>query len=71
MKEKLYEEAIPFWPTHLLNLKPNEKVTKEIIRFRTIGDLTITGAVESKASTLITLLRGCCSAGNRTRKPRR
>ena len=38
--------------THLLNLKPNEKVTKEIIRFRTIGDLTITGAVESKASTL-------------------
>ena len=35
-----------------LNLKPNEKVTKEVIRFRTIGDLTITGAVESKASTL-------------------
>ena len=35
-----------------LNLKPNEKVTKEVIRFRTIGDLTITGAIESKASTL-------------------
>ncbi|MDB2408170.1 sulfate adenylyltransferase subunit CysD [Crocinitomicaceae bacterium] len=35
-----------------LNLKPNEKVTKEVIRFRTIGDLTITGAVESEASTL-------------------
>ena len=35
-----------------LNLKPNEKVTKEIIRFRTIGDLTITGAVKSKANTL-------------------
>ena len=33
-------------------LKPNEKVTKEIVRFRTIGDLTITGAVESEASTL-------------------
>ena len=35
-----------------MTLKPNEKVTKEIIRFRTIGDLTITGAVESEASTL-------------------
>ena len=35
-----------------LNLKPNEEVTKEVIRFRTIGDLTITGAVESEASTL-------------------
>ena len=35
-----------------ITLKPNEKVTKEIIRFRTIGDLTITGAVESEASTL-------------------
>ena len=35
-----------------ITLKPNEKITKEIIRFRTIGDLTITGAVESQASTL-------------------
>jgi sulfate adenylyltransferase subunit 2 len=35
-----------------IRLKPNEKVTKEIVRFRTIGDLTITGAVESEASTL-------------------
>jgi sulfate adenylyltransferase subunit 2 len=35
-----------------ITLKPNEKVTKEIVRFRTIGDLTITGAVKSEASTL-------------------
>ena len=35
-----------------ITLKPNEKVTKAIVRFRTIGDLTITGAVESQASTL-------------------
>ena len=35
-----------------ITLKPNEKVTKEIIRFRTIGDLTITGAVKSEASSL-------------------
>ena len=35
-----------------LQLKPDEKVTKEIIRFRTIGDLTITGAIESTASSI-------------------
>ena len=35
-----------------ITLKPNEKVTTEVVRFRTIGDLTITGAVESKARTL-------------------
>jgi sulfate adenylyltransferase subunit 2 len=35
-----------------ISLKPNEQVTKERIRFRTIGDLTITGAVESNANSL-------------------
>ena len=36
-----------------ITLKPKEKVTKEIVRFRTIGDLTITGELtESEASTL-------------------
>jgi sulfate adenylyltransferase subunit 2 len=35
-----------------LNLRPEEKPEMLQIRFRTIGDLTITGAVESKASTL-------------------
>ena len=35
-----------------LTLKHNEKITKEIVRFRTIGDLTITGAVESTANSL-------------------
>jgi sulfate adenylyltransferase subunit 2 len=35
-----------------ITLKPDEQVTKERIRFRTIGDLTITGAVESNASSL-------------------
>lgn len=35
-----------------LNLKPDEKPEMARIRFRTIGDLTITGAVESDADTL-------------------
>lgn len=36
----------------LLNLRPGEHVEKMLIRFRTLGDLTITGAIESTAATL-------------------
>ncbi len=32
--------------------KPDEKVEERIVRFRTIGDISCTGAVESKASSL-------------------
>ena len=35
-----------------LNLRPDEKVEKLQVRFRTLGDLTITGAVESDADSL-------------------
>jgi len=35
-----------------LQMKETEKPEKRIVRFRTIGDMTCTGAVESKASTL-------------------
>ena len=45
-----------------LTLKPNEKITKEIVRFRTIGDLTITGAVESTANSLDDIISEVSSA---------
>lgn len=35
-----------------IKLKPEEKVIKKVVRFRTIGDMTCTGAVESRASSL-------------------
>jgi sulfate adenylyltransferase subunit 2 len=35
-----------------LKLKPNETPVKKIVRFRTCGDMPITGAVESDATTL-------------------
>lgn len=38
--------------SEFLNLKPDEKVETLQVRFRTIGDLTITGAIESDADTL-------------------
>lgn len=38
--------------TPFLTLRENEKAEKKIVRFRTIGDATCTGAVESHAKTL-------------------
>jgi sulfate adenylyltransferase subunit 2 len=35
-----------------VELLPTERIRKEIVRFRTIGDMTCTGAVRSDASTL-------------------
>ncbi|MBX2841062.1 MAG: sulfate adenylyltransferase subunit CysD [Flammeovirgaceae bacterium] len=38
--------------SEFLNLKPTEKIVEKQIRFRTIGDMTCTGAVESDATTM-------------------
>jgi len=35
-----------------MELLPDEKVKKLQVRFRTIGDMTCTGAIESNASTV-------------------
>lgn len=45
-----------------LNLKPDEKPEEMTIRFRTIGDLTITGAVESDADTLDLIINEVATA---------
>jgi sulfate adenylyltransferase subunit 2 len=41
---------IPF--SEHINMKPEEEVVSKKIRFRTLGDITITGGVESDADTL-------------------
>lgn len=38
--------------SEFLNLEPNEEVHVKRIRFRTLGDITITGGIESEADTL-------------------
>jgi sulfate adenylyltransferase subunit 2 len=38
--------------TDFINVQPTETVERKMVRFRTIGDATCTGAVESTASTL-------------------
>lgn len=40
-----------------LNLKPTEQPFEKVVRFRTIGDMTCTGAVESTASTLEAIIQ--------------
>ncbi len=42
--------------TPFLTLRENEKAEKKIVRFRTIGDATCTGAVESHAKTLLEII---------------
>ncbi|HAQ72206.1 MAG TPA: sulfate adenylyltransferase subunit CysD [Flavobacteriales bacterium] len=39
-----------------MNKRPQEKVEKRIVRFRTIGDMTCTGAVESPADNLTKII---------------
>jgi sulfate adenylyltransferase subunit 2 len=38
--------------SEFITVRPTEKVEKRVVRFRTIGDMTCTGAVLSPASTL-------------------
>ena len=38
--------------SEFLQLKPGEEVMRKTVRFRTLGDITITGGIESNATTL-------------------
>ena len=45
-------DGVIYAATETMKLKPNEVVERKTIRFRTVGDYTCTGAVESTAATL-------------------
>ncbi len=46
----------------VVNPQPGETIESRIVRFRTIGDITCTGAVESEASTLDEIIQEVASA---------
>jgi len=48
--------------TPYITVMPGEKLEKRIVRFRTVGDATCTGAVESTASTLSDIIQEVASA---------
>lgn len=48
--------------TPFITILPGEKVEKRIVRFRTVGDATCTGAVESEASSLAAIIQEVATA---------
>lgn len=48
-REVFVRDGVIYSDGSFMNKKPNEVVEKRIVRFRTIGDMTCTGAVESPA----------------------
>ena len=51
-RESFVRDGVVMAANEFMQLKPDEKIEKRILRFRTIGDMTCTGATVSKASTL-------------------
>jgi sulfate adenylyltransferase subunit 2 len=45
-----------------ITVMPGERVERKTVRFRTIGDMTCTGAVESNASTLDEVIQEIAAA---------
>jgi sulfate adenylyltransferase subunit 2 len=52
MREMVNRDGVLLAYSHAITLKPHEKPVTMQIRFRTIGDMTCTGAVESPATTM-------------------
>lgn len=50
-----------------INLRPNEKVETKQVRFRTLGDITITGGVESDADSLEKIIEEVAASRNTER----
>lgn len=51
-RECFLRDGVIYAHSDFMKLKPTEKAEKMTVRFRTIGDMTCTGAVLSKANTL-------------------
>jgi sulfate adenylyltransferase subunit 2 len=56
-REAFERDGVLMAHSDFMMLKPEEKVTKTVLRFRTIGDMTCTGATLSKASNLTEIIQ--------------
>jgi sulfate adenylyltransferase subunit 2 len=56
-REVFIRDGVTYAKTPFLNIRETEKVEKKIVRFRTIGDATCTGAVESTANSITDIIR--------------
>lgn len=56
-REVFERDGVLYAKTPFLKMKDTEKAEKRIVRFRTIGDATCTGAIESVASSVVDIIR--------------
>jgi len=56
-REVFERDGVIYAKTPFLKMKDNEKAEKRTVRFRTIGDATCTGAIESTASTVEEIIK--------------
>ncbi|MBC2600942.1 sulfate adenylyltransferase subunit CysD [Puniceicoccus vermicola] len=61
-REVIEREGVLLANNEFLTLRDDEKPEKRIVRFRTVGDATCTGAVESTADTLEKIIEEVASA---------
>ena len=54
-----------------VKLKENEKLEEKVVRFRSIGDVTCTGACESEANNIDDIIAEVASATTTERRTRR
>lgn len=55
-REVFIRDGVIYSDGEFMNKRPEEKIEKRIVRFRTIGDMTCTGAVESPANNLQSII---------------
>jgi sulfate adenylyltransferase subunit 2 len=70
-RDAIYRDHSWLPASELITVRDGEKVEKKLMRFRTLGDITITGGIESDADTLEKILEEVMSArsterGNRS-----
>jgi sulfate adenylyltransferase subunit 2 len=51
-REVLIRDGVILGDSEIIEKLPGEKAVEKIVRFRTIGDMTCTGGVESPASSI-------------------
>lgn len=61
-REVFTRDGVLLAKNEFLNLREGETIKEEIIRYRTLGDMTCTGAVRSEASTLDDVIQEVASA---------
>jgi sulfate adenylyltransferase subunit 2 len=70
-KRKVIRRSNTWLPvSDFIQIDPKEEVVEKIIRFRTLGDITITGGVESDADTLDKIVEEVAAARNTERGDR-